>query len=193
VNPPEHAEDERFEALFTAHYAAVARFVARRYSGDDGGEVVAETFSTALRRLEDIPPAPMDQAWLFGVARRVLANRRRGDDRRASLASKISHERSLGPSRSTAEPDPAHVPGLLAIRQALESLSTADQELLLLSAWEELTPTEISVVLDAKPEVVRNRLTRARRRFAAAHQPADELPPLTDLSPAASKKGQEHA
>lgn len=46
----------------------------------------------------------------------------------------------------------------------LGQLSATDAEILRLTAWEELTPAEIALVLDLSPEATRARLTRARRR-----------------------------
>jgi DNA-directed RNA polymerase specialized sigma24 family protein len=48
--------------------------------------VIAETFLTAWRRLDDVPAGDEARLWLYGVARRMLANQRRGARRRSSLA-----------------------------------------------------------------------------------------------------------
>jgi RNA polymerase sigma-70 factor (ECF subfamily) len=50
---------------------------------------VAETFTVAWRRIADVPSGQDARAWLYGVARRVLANhdraiRRRLDERLAA-------------------------------------------------------------------------------------------------------------
>jgi len=50
---------------------------------------------------------------------------------------------------------------------ALSELSPADRELLLLSGWEELTPTEIATVIGHPTALVRVRLHRARLRLQA--------------------------
>lgn len=56
-------------------------------------------------------------------------------------------------------------PGLAA---ALTRLSESDRELLLLIAWEGLSPVEAAVVLGIKPATARVRLLRARRRLTQA-------------------------
>jgi RNA polymerase sigma-70 factor (ECF subfamily) len=48
---------------------------------------------------------------------------------------------------------------------ALQCLSTTDQEILALAAWEELKPREAAVVLDVSPAWYRVRLHRAKRRL----------------------------
>ena len=51
---------------------------------------------------------------------------------------------------------------------ALASLSTADQELVRLVAWEELGNQQVAAVLGITPNAVAIRLHRARSRFADA-------------------------
>src|SRR5581483_625306 len=54
------------------------------------------------------------------------------------------------------------------LRQALRSLSPLDREALLLTAWEDLTPTQAARALGINPTAFRVRLLRARRRLRAA-------------------------
>src|SRR6202035_3680251 len=83
--PPVAAQDERqrrFEAVYAAHHGPILGYVLRRTSNpDDAADVIAETFLTAWRRLEDMPSDPQARLWLYGVARRVLANHHRGQRR----------------------------------------------------------------------------------------------------------------
>jgi DNA-directed RNA polymerase specialized sigma24 family protein len=51
------------------------------------------------------------------------------------------------------------------VNEALARLSADDRELITLTAWEGLSPTEIAAVLDIDPGTARVRLHRARRRF----------------------------
>jgi RNA polymerase sigma factor (sigma-70 family) len=117
---------------------------------------VAETFLTAWRRLGDVPAEP--RPWLLGVARRVLANQRRGARRRVGLAERLCHELAAQPLTPPSDAD-------LAVRRALSRLSDEDREVLLLSGWEGLTPGEIATVIGVRAVTVRSRLHRARRRL----------------------------
>ena len=151
---------DTFDALFDAHSAAVLAYAVRRTSHvSDAEDVAAETFVVAWRRFADIPAEP--RAWLFGVARRVLANHRRGAERRASLVSRLTSfaTRPHAPPTPHATEEPA--------LDALARLSASDQELLRLVAWEELTQAEIAHVLGISVNAVAIRLHRARQRFAA--------------------------
>ena len=81
-SPPIAAPDERqrrFEEVYLAHRGSILGYVLRRTDNpDDAADVIAETFLTAWRRLEDVPRDAEARLWLYGVARRVLANHHRG-------------------------------------------------------------------------------------------------------------------
>ena len=165
----------RFSVLYEEHLASVARYVARRLNGPDAADVVADTFLVAWRRLDEVPEPPKTLPWLYGVARHNLANHRRGDRRRQALGERLRNEWATQ-SRLVADEDEARGTRLAA---ALDGVRPADRELLLLHAWEELTPAEIAVVVDLEPAVVRNRLSRARKRFRA-HLSNEGLAPFGD-------------
>ncbi|RSN01156.1 RNA polymerase subunit sigma-24 [Nonomuraea sp. WAC 01424] len=77
---------QRFEELYTEHYAAVSGYVRRRTDDPhDTADVIAETFTTAWRRRGCWPAGDRARLWLYGVARRTLANHRRGESRREGL------------------------------------------------------------------------------------------------------------
>jgi len=59
------------------------------------------------------------------------------------------------------------VPDQLWVRAALAVLDEVDREVLTLTAWEGLTPTEIATVLQFAGGHVRTRLHRARARLRA--------------------------
>lgn len=75
--------EEQFTAMYRCHRVAVERYVLRRVQAEVVGDVLAEVFLTAWRRYEQIPADPLP--WLYGVARRVLANDRRAARRRRDL------------------------------------------------------------------------------------------------------------
>ena len=157
---------ERFRGLFEASYQPLVAYARRRCSGDDADDLVAEVLTIAWRRLDDIP-TDAAMPWLYGVARRTLANQRRGGDRRRRLL-----ERLRGvPALVVADVDgPAHD----AVLCALASLPPHDQEILRLAAWEELGPAEIAAVIGCTPNAAALRLSRARRKLRQV---------MTDLEP----------
>ena len=84
----ERTREDRFEEMFREHYGAVRGYALRRIPGDLAQDAVAETFLVAWRRLDDFPADPLP--WLFGVARRVLANQRRSADRSSALERRLA-------------------------------------------------------------------------------------------------------
>lgn len=166
-------DDERFRALFDTHFRAVYAFALRRASTAEGAaDVAAETFTVAWRRLEDIPDGEEARLWLYGVVRRVLSNAWRGERRRDLLVERlatVADERLAPVSGPAGESGPFDADGgdvaASDVRDALAALADGDREVLVLSAWEELTPAEIATVLDLPPATVRTRLHRARARL----------------------------
>jgi len=130
--------DATLAALFEAHFEPVLAYARRRTPQRfDAEDLVAETFAVAWRRLDRLPRAPEQQLpWLYGVARRLSANRRRGAVRRLRLhgGTAIHLQCASGGSR----------PDVVA---ALAGLSEPDQELLRLISWERLTHAEAAKVL----------------------------------------------
>jgi RNA polymerase sigma factor (sigma-70 family) len=179
----------RFDALFTEHQRHVLAYAMRRTQTlADAEDVAAETFTTAWRKIDTVPvqePLP----WLYAVARRVLANHRRGNGRRERLAALLRVEDVATPMHAGEDRDgPAFA--------ALASLSPADQELLRLVAWEELGNQQIAAVLAITPNAVAIRLHRARARFtdALAREPhEDDLKYLDPSRTEAHVKGTDHA
>ena len=79
---------------------------------------------------------------------------------RSGVGSKISRNVAPETAAEVFELDPQ-------LATALNELSPLEREALLLTAWEELTPTEAARALGIKPTAFRVRLLRARRRVEA--------------------------
>jgi RNA polymerase sigma-70 factor (ECF subfamily) len=149
----------RFEALYRAHAGAVLAYARRRTDGATADDVVADVFLTAWRRLADVPSDPLP--WLLGIARRVLANRRRGEARTAAL-----HDRLVTTATSQASDDRRGGSLDEKVEDALRALSDRDREILLLVAWDGLEPARAARALGVRPGAFAVRLHRARRRLA---------------------------
>jgi RNA polymerase sigma factor (sigma-70 family) len=164
-SPPDATAEQRqgrFADLYAAHHQAVLGYLLRRTENtDDAADVFAETFLTAWRRLDDVPPDQQARLWLYGTARRTLANYRRGARRRVALADRLRADLEI--SYQPAEPA-----GQLAVTAAaFRRLPEADRELLTLVAWEGLDPGQIAAVLGCSRNAARIRLHRARRKLAS--------------------------
>lgn len=156
-DPDAAGREERFEALYVANYHSILGYALRRLGAGDAADVVAETFLTTWRRLPEVPAGDEARLWLYGTARRVIANQERSRRRRLRLAARlIGHT-----DRESAAPDP---PGEAAA--ALAALAPLEREAILLTIWEGLSPAEVARVVGCSPGAVRVRLHRARRKIA---------------------------
>jgi len=154
----------RFEEIYDAYSGLILAYAARRTSNvHDAADVVAETFTVAWRRLDDIPDGEQARPWLYGVARRVLANYHRGVERRRRLHQQMATE--VASSFGTEVPE-VEGPDLDRIAAALAELSDGDRELLTLVGWDGLDREEIAAMLRCSTATIRVRLHRARKRFA---------------------------
>lgn len=171
----------RFESVYRETYGLITAYAARRCdSPQDAADVVAETYAIAWRRIGEVPDGEQATLWLYGVARKVLANHYRVEVRRQSLSVELDAEMA---DLYQAAPDSGVE--LAAIAHIFRTLPEADRELLSLVAWEGLDRNQIATMLGVSRNAVRIRLHRARRRFARALAEADvHFEPEGRLAPA---------
>lgn len=160
------ADEDRFRRIYQGHHPAVLAYCRRRAPREDAFDACADTFVVAWRRMEEVPDGEDALPWLYGVARRVLANRRRGIRRLGRFLEQLDGMREVGgPLR----------PEVQVIRHeeerrvlaGLSRLRPGDREVLRLAAWEGLSNREIATVLRCSSGAADKRLQRARRRLAA--------------------------
>ena len=78
---------DRFRDLYTRHFDALLSYALRRVGRpEDAADVVADTFLVAWRRRSSVPAGDEGRLWLYGVARHVLANHRRGVARHPAIS-----------------------------------------------------------------------------------------------------------
>lgn len=162
---PELSFDERwFRGLFEAHHQDLVGYAARRLSSlEDAKDVVSEVFAVAWRRRAVIPDGEeQERMWLYGVARRTLANTQRSERRWALMAARLmSLHESVAPDHATSD----DASDLAEAYRALEALRPDDREILLLSLWEDLSVAQIASVMNLRPANVSVRLHRAKARL----------------------------
>ncbi len=165
------SREETFRGLYVEHFDAVLGYALRRTERpEDAADVTAETFLVVWRRMAHVPEGDETRPWMYGVARRVLANHRRGNRRRSHLGQRLRQE------VATVVPDSSDdVVQRADVTAAMQRLSGRDQEVLELHLWEGLEPREIAEVLGLSTVVVRPRLSRARARLR--HLLGSEPPP----------------
>lgn len=163
----------RFESLYDHTYADLLRFVQRRVHESHAEDVVAEAFTVVWRRLADVPDEhDAARAYVFGIARNVLLNARRGAERHQALGVQLMDAAHVRAAHTDSDLDAAA--DLLDLSRAWARLSDIHQEALALSAIDGLNATEAAAVLDVSPVAFRLRLSRARRALRAhlSHLPA---------------------
>jgi RNA polymerase sigma factor (sigma-70 family) len=161
--------ERRFRQLYEEHYLHIQAYAVRRLDVQaDVADVVAEVFTTAWRRLDDIPPAPEARLWLYGVARRVLAGHRRGKERFRRLVARIEASHVAAPQPALGDPDGR-------VTRVLRQIPPGEREALMLVAWEQLSYAEAAQVLGCSPNAIGIRVHRARMRMREAFgQPPPE-------------------
>jgi RNA polymerase sigma-70 factor (ECF subfamily) len=172
VNHPDPSA-RRFEAIFREHHRAVLGYALRRTNPATADDVVAETFLVCWRRLDEVPADALP--WLYGVARRCLANAQRGVARRDALADRVG---AAVPERGGR--DLGEIAGERdALRAAFAELSENDREALRLVAWEGLDLRSAARAAGCSRTAFAVRLHRARRRLAARLE-AEEAEPSNE-------------
>ena len=159
MGPPERNE-HWFTRIYAAHYPQIVKYGLRRLADADASDELAqEVFVIAWRRRGEVPDNSLP--WLYGVARRLLANEWR--TRRAAptlLPMTEAHEPEA--------PEPDASPDVADLLAALARIPEPDQEILRLVGWEELTVSEAAQVLGCTRTTAAVRLHRARKRLAEA-------------------------
>ncbi|GIJ48416.1 siderophore-interacting protein [Virgisporangium aliadipatigenens] len=154
-------DEHWFTRLYTDHYPDVSRYAMRRLTDPDAvAELTQEVFVVAWRRRADVPDQGLP--WLYGVARRLLANHWRGLRASPAPVPLPGKETTVGADHHAA------ADRLADVRRALATLSDPDRELLQLIGWEQLTLAEAARVLGCSRPTAAVRLHRARGRLTRA-------------------------
>jgi len=154
--------EEHFRTSFEEHYRSVARYVRTRGHGSaDAEDLIAATFEVAWKRMDKVPEGREALPWLLGIARNLSRNAQRKSKRETSFVNQLSTvtvpwaEMPIEDRAASAE-----------VMAALAQLRPLDRDLILLVAWDELTPAEAGEVLGLRPVTARSRLHRARQRMS---------------------------
>lgn len=164
--PADTTATNKFNQIAVEVYEPLQRYLLRRAPRPDAEDALSEVLLTVWRRLDD---APVDRIlpWCYGIARRTLANQRRGKRRALRLVQRLQSE------PAELHPDPGQMLGDPDLEQALQALSEQDQELLRLWAWERLEPREIAAVLAISANAATLRLSRAKNKLTEEFERQD--------------------
>jgi RNA polymerase sigma-70 factor (ECF subfamily) len=159
-------ETDAFGTIFERHATTVYNYCFRR-TGDwsQAEELTALVFLEAWRRRTQVELERKDALpWLLGVATNVIRNLRRSQRRHRAALERLPRERVADFAADVDErlDDERQ---MQAVLRALAKLPRADQDVLALCVWEDLTYEQAAVALHVPVGTVRSRLSRARARL----------------------------
>jgi RNA polymerase sigma factor (sigma-70 family) len=157
---------EAFGRIFERHARVVYNYCFRR-TGDwsQAEELTAIVFLEAWRRRRQVDlERESALPWLLGVATNVLRNLRRSQRRHRAALERLPRERVADFAEDVDERLDDERRMRAALR-ALRKLPRADQDVLALCVWEELTYQQAALALGVPVGTVRSRLSRARDRL----------------------------
>jgi RNA polymerase sigma-70 factor (ECF subfamily) len=167
----ESAFDEVYASQRAALFSYLARVTRRRALAE---ELLQETWLRFARHARSFEPGTDLRAWLFTVARNLYRSQRRT----AQVARDYLEALEVLPTRVHSSPfeDALASETERRLEAALGALPLEARELILLSAVEQLTPTQVAQVLRIRPEAARQRLSRARARLSALLEASSVIP-----------------
>lgn len=155
-------------SLFARHADEIRAYCVRRTDSHAADDLVSEVFTLAWRNRAKVPDEA--RVWLYATARNVVLHARRSHTRRLRL---VTEARAVVNGRNHSAEDASRV----LAESLLSDLPELDAEVLRLAVWEQLTGPEIAQILDVGEDVVRARLSRARRRARALVADLDSQEP----------------
>lgn len=169
-------EPELLGVLYERHAESVFRYLARRAGRQAAEDLLGEVFVAAVSARMRVVPHVSGSAlpWLYGIAGNVLRAHLRSSRPTTPQLDGFVTDWDAVDARLDAH---AQRTDLLV---ALTRLTDAERELLLLVAWEGLTPAEAGAALGLTATAARSRLHRARTRAQATLDDLARIPVTTE-------------
>jgi RNA polymerase sigma factor (sigma-70 family) len=167
---------DAFVEVVRRHEVAVHKFLARRAGRDAADDLLGEVWVRAFGGRHTFRPEHADALpWLYGIARNVLRAHWR-TVRAGPIAAGGRAAAGNGAEEVDEPVDPwdevverlDSAAWARELAAAMRELPSACREVLLLVAWEELTPAEAAEVLGIPQGTARSRLHRARTALQLA-------------------------
>ncbi len=160
-------EEEALEALVDQYASTLYRVafsIVRNAS--DAEDAVQETFLRVLRHRETLGEIRDHRVWLIRIVWNIVLDRKRRAKTRPETDDVAELARVLPSSGMSAEQRAAAAQHHAHVLACVEELPAKEREVMMLSAFEELTSVEIAEVLGITESSVRSRLFRARNLMA---------------------------
>ena len=177
---------EAFECLYVEHIDLIQAFLARRVSDPSlVADLTSEVFLTAIESARKYrPERGTPTGWLYGIARHVMADEVRRQQRQARATRRISGRRLLDADAVSALVE--RIDAEIEARRvyvALAQLPDRSRALMELVALDGLTIADAAAVLGLKPGTARVQLHRARQQLQSKLGPLIEGPITTEVRP----------
>ncbi|MDX3587050.1 RNA polymerase sigma factor [Streptomyces europaeiscabiei] len=160
-----------FEVFYRRHVDAVTRFMARRVTDPHTvADLTAETFLAVIDSARTYrPDLGSETAWLYGIARNVVAAEARRSARQSALGGRMAGRRLLEADDIGRLEDKldAEAAGRRALA-ALDGLPEGERAVVELVAVDQLSVSEAAAALGIRKVTARVRLHRARRTLRSA-------------------------
>jgi RNA polymerase sigma-70 factor, ECF subfamily len=163
----ERAQQEALEALVDQYATTLYRVafsVLRNQS--DAEDAVQEAFLRVLRHRETLGDIRDHRVWLIRIVWNIVLDRKRRAKTRPETDDIADVARVMPATGLTAEQRAAAAQHHAHVLACVEKLPDREREVMMLSAFEELSSVEIAAVLDVTESSVRSRLFRARNLLA---------------------------
>ena len=161
------AQEEALEALVDQYATTLYRVafsVLRNQS--DAEDAVQEAFLRVLRHRETLGEIRDHRVWLIRIVWNIVLDRKRRTKTHPETDDITEVARVLPANGLTAEQRAAAAQHHAHVLACVEKLPAREREVMMLSAFEELSSVEIAAVLDVTESSVRSRLFRARNLLA---------------------------
>jgi RNA polymerase sigma-70 factor (ECF subfamily) len=163
----QHDQEEALAAIVSQYAPTLYRVafsVLRNPS--DAEDAVQETFLRVLRHRNDLGEIRDHRVWLVRIVWNIVLDRKRRAKTRPETDDVDEVARVLPSNGLSAEQRAAAAQHHAHVLRCVERLPAKEREVLVLSAFEELTSVEIASVLSITESSVRSRLFRARNLMA---------------------------
>ncbi len=165
--PRQHASDEALAALVEQYASTLYRvaFSVLRNAAD-AEDAVQETFLRVLRHRATLGEVRDHRVWLIRIVWNIVLDRKRRAKTRPETEDMNDLARVLPAAGLSAEDRAAASQHHTQMLRLVDSLPAKEREVLVLSAFEELSSVEIAQVLGVTESSIRSRLFRARNIMA---------------------------
>jgi len=164
--------EAHFDALYERYFQRIFAFLyVRLHSRADAEELTQETFLAVFRGIGSYSARSSPLAWIYGIAKNVLAGHLRREHSRELRTLRAGPEAVQGSSpwwRSTPEEQLWLARATHRIEESLASLSAWQVEVFRLRHVENLPIGEIAARMDRSNDAIRSSLYRVKRVIVGA-------------------------